>query len=56
MTWSTVIVGKRRRLISASQLIVNMGADAIPIAVVTGFFGVVGFVLPFVVGRGPNKG
>ncbi|KAK8390182.1 hypothetical protein O3P69_013033 [Scylla paramamosain] len=39
-----------------SQLIGKMGADAIPVAVVTAFFGVVGLVLPFIVGRGPNKG
>ncbi|XP_042874956.1 V-type proton ATPase subunit e 2-like [Penaeus japonicus] len=33
-----------------------MGADAIPIAVVTGFWAVVGIILPFILGKGPNKG
>lgn len=33
-----------------------MGADAVPIAVVTGFWAVVGIILPFILGKGPNKG
>ncbi|XP_050706050.1 V-type proton ATPase subunit e 2-like [Eriocheir sinensis] len=33
-----------------------MGADAVPIAVMTGLFAVVGAVMPFIVAKGPNKG
>ncbi|MPC36888.1 V-type proton ATPase subunit e 2 [Portunus trituberculatus] len=33
-----------------------MGADAVPVSVMTAFFGVVGVVLPFIVAKGPNRG
>merc|ERR1719167_710776 len=33
-----------------------MGADALPVALVTAFWAVVGIILPFVLGKGPNKG
>ncbi|XP_071544140.1 V-type proton ATPase subunit e 2-like [Panulirus ornatus] len=33
-----------------------MGADAIPVGVVTGFWAVVGIVFPFIVPKGPNRG
>ncbi|KAK7069613.1 hypothetical protein SK128_027474 [Halocaridina rubra] len=33
-----------------------MGADAVAIGVVTGFWAVVGIILPFILGKGPNKG
>ncbi|XP_076058947.1 V-type proton ATPase subunit e 2-like [Oratosquilla oratoria] len=33
-----------------------MGAAAVPVAVVTIFFAVIGGVLPFVIAKGPNKG
>lgn len=33
-----------------------MGADAIPVAVVSVFWAIVGLILPFIVGKGPNAG
>ena len=41
---------------SISQVIVNMGAAVLPLTLVTVFFAVVGMILPFVLGKGPNKG
>jgi len=34
----------------------NMAADALPVALVTVFWAIVGGVLPFILGKGPNKG
>ncbi|CAL4075499.1 unnamed protein product, partial [Meganyctiphanes norvegica] len=34
----------------------NMAADAVPVAIITVFWAIIGGVLPFVLGRGPNKG
>ncbi|XP_050698508.1 V-type proton ATPase subunit e 2-like [Eriocheir sinensis] len=36
--------------------VIKMGADALPVAVMTSIFGVVGLILPFALARGPNKG
>ncbi|KAK8389936.1 hypothetical protein O3P69_012861 [Scylla paramamosain] len=33
-----------------------MGADAVPVSVMTALFAVVGLVLPFIVAKGPNRG
>lgn len=33
-----------------------MGADGVAVGVITGFWAIVGIVLPFILGRGPNKG
>merc|ERR1712168_574638 len=35
---------------------VNMGAEALPVALVTAFWAIVGIILPFFLGKGPNKG
>nr|XP_053627220.1 V-type proton ATPase subunit e 2-like [Cherax quadricarinatus] len=37
-------------------LVNKMGAAVVPVAVVTGFWAIIGIILPFIVAKGPNKG